>query len=146
MASITSVNLILQKTPISQAPSSPRTATVTFTTRFSLFEVQENTLFTANVSLRAVDSTLGTPLNIGSEAVRATDLTVQTTVTATLTRSTLDEDRDYYIWRDQWGHPHEISEELEDEWRARVILTPVIQTISRYSPIVRGSWGKEGNN
>lgn len=145
MATITNVTLNLQRAG-ALAPLSPRTATVTFTTRFSLFEVQGNALFTADVRLRAVDSFLGTPLNIGSAAIVATDLTVQTTLTTTFTRSTLDEDRDSFIWFDQLGHPHQLSEEMEDEWIARVILTPIIQTITRYSPIVRGSWGKEGNN
>jgi hypothetical protein len=146
MAAITNVTLNLQRSG-SLAPSSPRTASVTFTTKFSLFEVQGNALFNADVRLYPVDGmTLGISLNIGSASVRATDITVQTTLSITLKRSDLDEDQDRETWYDEHGHPFYISEELVDEWRARVVLTPVIQTITRYSSIVQGSWGYEGNN
>jgi len=147
MATITNVTLNLQSSG-SPAPSSSRTATVTFTTRFSLFEVQGGALYTADVRLQAVDgSVYGNPtLVMGSATVRATGINVETTLTNVFTRSTLDEDRDYFIWYDMHGHPHVFSQELVDQWRARVILTPVIQTISRNSPIVSGSWGHDGND
>jgi hypothetical protein len=149
MATLINVTLNLQKTG-SPVSTSPRTAIVTFTTRFSLAEMQSGALFIADVRLEAMENGMvenpRTTLNMGSASVEATSILVQRTLTMTFTRSTLDEDRDRFIFYDQYGHPHLFSEELEDEWRARVILTPIIQTVTRNSPVVRGSWGAEGND
>lgn len=151
MATITNVTLQLQRSG-SQAPSSNRTATVTFTTRFSLAEIQEEALFTVDVKLQAWTQNNGpefgsSPLNIGSDSLRATSTFIEKTLTNVFTRSELDEDPDSFTFIDRYGRPHtrNLGNQV-DEWRAKVILTPVTQTVSRRSPIVSGGWGLEGDN
>jgi hypothetical protein len=105
-------------------------------------------LYTAQVGLQQIDDTQfpEAPLSMGSESVRATERNVETTVSQVFMRSALDEDQDTITFEDQNGHQHQVSHEARDEWRARVTLTPVIQTITRNSRIVEGSWGSEGDN
>jgi hypothetical protein len=152
MATITNVTLNLQRSD-SRVSTSPRTATVTFTTSFSALEMEGEALFIADIKLQANDgASFGNPtLNMGTLSVQATDSLVERTRTVVFTRAALDEDPDTIRLIDQFGHPHIIHLEdyggdITDEWRARVVLTPVIQTVTANSRRVTGSWGVDGNN
>lgn len=152
MATITNVTLNLQRAG-APAPISPRTATVTFTTNFSALEMQSEALFIADIRLQAKDgANFGDPtLNMGTLTIQATAPLVERTRSVVFTRAALDEDKDTIRFIDQFGHPHIIHLEdhggdITDEWRARVVLTPVVQTVTANSRRVTGSWGVDGNN
>ena len=147
MATITNVNLNIQQAG-AQPPAAPRTVTVTYSVQFSLAEIQAQAFFISNIRLVPMEGAVaGNPIvNIATESIIATNVLVVRTVSSTFTRSTLDEDPDSFILQDHLGHPFLISVEREDAWRARVTLTPVVQTVSRNSQIVTGSWGSAGDD
>jgi hypothetical protein len=75
---------------------------------------------------------------------------VSRTETHTFQRRQLDEEPDFEIILDPQGHPHRVSTEMPDAWRARVMATyvpePVFGNATNVSASVNGSWGSLGED
>lgn len=148
MPLITSVSLTIEKDSADSDPDSLRLVTVRFTTKFSLYEW--SALFNAAVSLQAMEGSLQEPnqldVPLGVVMVHANSTFVSTVMTRVLERGVLDEDKDVRHGFDQHGHPIIVVYPPLDEWRARVRLTQVVQSTSRVSATISGSWGELGSN
>lgn len=149
MPLITSVSLSLEKTAADNDPESLRLVTVRFTSKFSLYEL--SALFNATVSLQAMEGALQErsdqfDIPLGVVMVHANSTFVSTVMTRVVERGVLDEDWDVRRSFDQHGHPIIMVYPPLDEWRARVRLTQVVQSTSRVSATISGSWGELGSN
>ena len=144
MPKITNVVLTLQHGgtgPNPQSPNAPRRARVTFTTTFKEREILAGVFFRAEVIIRSVDplSSDEVEIPIRNKIIRAESEPLSTTVSRTLTRGDLDEDRDIS------GLPPVIHERL-DRWEAIVTISPhVFGSDTMNSDVVVGSWGLIGS-
>jgi hypothetical protein len=125
-------------------PDSPRTATVSFTTRFNSTELLARAVFKAKVIIRSDDSTTQT-IPIQNVVIQATASSVLTTVSKVLRRIQLDEDIDLIPNPDP--PPPSLPYPMTDEWQAVVTLSPMeFGSAVATSEIVEGSWGRKGNS
>ena len=127
--------------PAFPCPDAPRRARVTFTTSFTEREILAGVFFRAEVIIRSVDpeSFDEVEIPIRNRIIRAESESVSTTVSKTLTRGDLDEDRDIS------GLPPVFIERL-DRWQAFVTISPhVFGSDTKNSDVIVGSWGLLGS-
>lgn len=137
MPTISNVVLSLQK----GGTGTNRTAKITFTTSFDVWEIIASEVFIANVSIKSNDG--DRTFFIGSTHIHASTGSYTASLTKTLTRANFDEDVDVYITHDGEVILHEDI----DEWMAIVAMAPMVFAgTTGTSPVVTGSWGLEGTD
>jgi len=144
MPSISNLQLNIQPVNAND-PQSPRTVSVTFTTNFNATEMFAHVVYRAEVNLksqRGATEAFDLPANrfVGRRNIRSVASQVQTTISNSFNRSSLDEDADFRIVN---GNLQEVSPVVrDDEWAAEVTLTPLVfDTVTAQSPVVVGTWG-----
>lgn len=147
MPTVSNVQLQIQKTPTQQAPTASRKVTVTYQLGFTQQEIDSRASFQVRVSLLSIDNNTLPVTTFGLTAIPGV---VSRTETHTFQRRQLDEEPDFEIIFDSQGHPHRISSEMPDAWRARVMATylpePVFGNATSVSASVNGSWGALGDD
>ena len=147
MPTVSNVQLQIQKTPTQQTPTASRLVTVTYQLGFTQQEVDARASFQVRVSLLSIDNNT---LPVTTFGLTATPGVVSRTETHTFQRRQLDEEPDFEIIFDSQGHPHRVSSEMPDAWRARVMATylpePVFGNATSVSASVNGSWGALGDD
>ena len=144
MPNVTNVVLNLQHGGRGDLPTSPRNVTVTFTTRFTATEILAGVFYNARVVIRPDDS--NTEIFIRNVVIRAASGDVISSASRILERQQLDEDFD--LIRNPDPPPPFLPSELEDEWKAKVTLTPFQfgTAVGESVMNVTGSWGREGSD
>ena len=141
MPTISNVNLKIQH----GGSGNSRAVTVTYTVCFSACEALAGSTFTENVLLRGSDPIWDDNLvTISNKCIKAQDGCINRTITANVSRNTLDEDPDTIITLFGW----EVAKIADqDEIYAQITLTPYSSSgASANSNIVTGQFGAAGND